>query len=102
MFCDCFFLDLIECTNDWTVALNVRNSVDCIYIDCSKAFDSVVHDKLCSKLSSYGFSGKLFSWIRAFLHDRTFRVRFGSCLSELCNIVSGVQQGSVLGPLLFL
>jgi len=48
---------LIKCINDWTLAWNVRNAVDCVNIDFSKAFDTVVYDKLCCKLSSYGFIG---------------------------------------------
>jgi len=51
---------IIECTNDWTPVLNVRDSVDCIYFNFTKAFDSHVYDKLCSKLSYFGFSGRLF------------------------------------------
>ena len=50
---------LLECTNDWSLSLNARNSVDCTFVDFSKSFDSVVHSKLCCKLSSYGFQDKL-------------------------------------------
>jgi len=67
----------------------------------SKAFDSAVHGKLCRKLSSCGFSGKLFYWIHAFLHTRTFGVRLGSCLLEICNVISGVPQGSLLGSFVY-
>ena len=45
---------LIECVNDWSLVLNTRNSVDCANIDFSKAFDSVVHSKLCVNLASFG------------------------------------------------
>jgi len=50
---------LLECTNDLILALNSRNSVDCVYIDFNKAFDSVVHSKLYLKLTSFGFQGTL-------------------------------------------
>jgi len=93
---------LLECTNDWTLALNARNSVDCVYIDFSKAFDFVVHSKLCLKLTSFGFKGKLLHWIAAFLHGRTQSVRVGTYYSDPCDVISGVPQRSVLEPLLFL
>jgi hypothetical protein len=92
---------LIECVNDWTLALNAKHSVDAVYIDFAKAFDSVVKSKLCAKLYSMGIRGKLLLWISVFLTDRTQQVKVSKCLSDVVNVVSGVPQGSVLGPLLF-
>ena len=93
---------LLECVNDWTLALNARYSVDCVYIDFAKAFDSVVHSKLCAKVASFGFGGKLLGWIAAFLTGRTQQVKVGKSVSGIINVLSGVPRGSVLGPLLFL
>ena len=84
------------------MALDHRNSVDCVYIDFSKAFDSVVHSKLLAKLASFGVSGNLFKWLASFLHDRTQIIKIGNCFSRPHDVLSGVPQGSVLGPLLFL
>jgi hypothetical protein len=54
--------NLLESTNDWSLALKNRNSVDVAYIDYSKAFDTVCKTKLCGKLSSYGISGSRLRW----------------------------------------
>ena len=70
-------------------------------MDLAKAFDSVVHSKLLSKLVFYGFSGKIINWISSFLSDRTQVVCVGSSVSESKCVLSGVPQGSVLGPVLF-
>ena len=72
------------------------------YIDFQRAFDSISHSKLIHKLMSYCISGNLLYWIQSFLTHRTQSVRVGSCLSNSCSVSSGVPQGSVLGPLLFL
>jgi hypothetical protein len=93
---------LIECVNDWTVALNCKKHLDVVYIDFSKAFDSVVHKKLIFKLDSLGIKGRLLQWISSFLTLRTQSVKVGNSLSDSVAVVSGVPQGSVLGPLLFL
>ena len=60
------------------------------------------HSKLLTKLSSYGLSGDLFGWINSFLSNRTQAVRIDGFISKILNILSGVPQGSVLGPTLFL
>ena len=73
-----------------------------IFIDFAKAFDRVPHLPLLHKLESYGISGNLLSLIRGFLSDRSFSVRTGPSLSSSSPMSSGVPQGSVLGPLLFL
>ena len=66
------------------------------------AFDTVSHHKLIFKLESYGISGNLLAWIMVFLTNRLQRVQFDNCLSSLINVISGVPQGSVLEPILFI
>ena len=77
-------------------------SVDVMYLDLCKAFDSVSHTKLLHKLHTYGISGKLWNWFSSYLHDRQQRVRVGNAISCLLPVLSGVPQCSILGPLLFL
>ena len=72
-------------------------------LDMSAAFDTVDHDLLIHRLSTaFGFQGKVLSWIESFIRHRSQTVSFGEELSAESNVVCGVPQGSVLGPILFL
>ena len=76
--------------------------MDIAVLDFSKAFDTVPHKRLLTNLKHYGIAGNTLSWIRAFLTNRTQRVLVEGCGSQLASVRSGVPQGTVLGPLLFL
>lgn len=82
--------------------LSAHNDVLGIYIDISKAFDTVDHVILLKKLYHYGIRGSLYEWFKSYLSGRTQFCSIGSEASSLVDVNMGVPQGSILGPLLFL
>ena len=73
-----------------------------IFLDLSKAFDTLDHDILLYKLNYYGITSKEFNFFKTYLENRKQYVDYDGTVSRIENITTGVPQGSILGPLLFI
>ena len=99
VFCqDSCVTQLLTALHYWTESLEKGVPVDVLYLDFSKAFDSVPHERLLLKLD---MQGKVLQWIRSFLSQRKQAVLINGVKSATSNVLSGVSQGSVIGSLLF-
>ena len=94
---------LVRMTDDINREIQAGKIVIVVLLDLSAAFDTIDHDILLEKLlRDYGISGKAFDWMQSYLQNRSFCVKIGDTFSSLLELLFGVPQGSLLGPILFI
>ncbi len=81
---------LLETLETWAATIDEGYSTDCICLDFAKAFNKVPHERLLQKLSSYGISGNMHSWVRSFLTGRKQRVACNEAYSKWLEVLSGI------------
>ena len=92
---------LLRLAEDWKKDLDKQQYVGAVLMDLSKAFDCLPHDLILAKLNAYGLSANACDFLGSYLTNRKQRVKVGQFRSSWLNIIKGVPQGSILGPLLF-
>ena len=96
------YMAIAQLVDKITNAVEKNETTIGIFLDLSKAFDTIDHSILLHKLEHYGFRGIVLEWFKNYLSNRTQYVAFYNCTSEPGNITCSVPQGSILGPLLFI
>ena len=92
---------LISLIEHWRTALDKKGYAGAVLMDLSKAFDCINHDLLIAKLHAYGFTMEALEMVKNYLSNRKQRVKINTSFSSWSDLLMGVPQGSVLGPLLF-
>ena len=93
---------LLEATNCWAYNIDSGNVNSVVFLDLKKAFDTVDHEVLLSKLHAYGFRGAADNWFESYISDRNQQCSVNGHLSNSRSLICGIPQGTILGPLLFL
>ncbi|EYC02201.1 hypothetical protein Y032_0101g3363 [Ancylostoma ceylanicum] len=93
---------MLSTLEDWTKTLDHGGNIDVVYFDFAKAFDKVPFNELISKLANIGFHPRIVNWIKNFITGRSFQVKINESFSQSYPVTSGVPQGGVLSPILFI
>jgi hypothetical protein len=93
--------NLVAMLNIWSDVIEKDGEIDTVYLDFAKAFDTVPHVRLLKKLYGYGVRGEVLCWIEKILSERKQLVTVNGSESNFGDVLSGIPQGSVLGPMLF-